>query len=79
MDITKINVNGQEYFIKDTISGYTSFEYVPVTTTGVEVGTMTFNGITYTLYTPEAQQTETLDIYTNINDTNLVFEKSGPD
>ena len=77
MNITKVNVAGQEYFIKDTISGYTSFEYVPATTTGVEVGTMTFNGITYTLYAPEAQQTETLDIYTDTNDTNLVFEKSG--
>ena len=36
MNITKVNVAGQEYFIKDTISGYTSFEYVPATTTVYE-------------------------------------------
>ena len=52
MNITKINVNGEEYYIQDTISGYTSFEWNPAITSGDVVGTMTFNGQTYTVYAP---------------------------
>lgn len=62
MNITKINVNGEEYYIQDTISGYTSFEWNPAITSGDVVGTMTFNGQTYTVYAPTQSMSNTLNI-----------------
>lgn len=71
MDITKINANGEEYYIQDTISGYTSFEWNPAITAGDVVGTMTFNGVTYTVYAPAQSMSNTLDIA--VNDTDLAI------
>lgn len=73
MNVTKVNVNGTEYYIKDTISGYTSFEASNLLATGTEVGKMTFNGTTYTLYAPTAQIDNTLDI--QVVGTDLRFIK----
>lgn len=74
MNVTKVNANGTEYYIQDTISGYTSFEWTPNPnlSSGEVVGTMTFNGITYTVYAPVQSMSNTLDI--SVNGTDLTIE-----
>ena len=69
--VDKIKINGTSYNVVDNNSGYTSFEYSPSVTNGITVGLMTFNGVTYTIYAPETQQTGTLDI--SVEDTSLIF------
>lgn len=71
MNITKVNVNGEEYYIQDTISGYTSFEWNPAITNGDVVGTMTFNGQTYTVYAPTQSMSNTLNIAVNNTDLTI--------
>lgn len=71
MNVTQVNINGTLYYIKDTISGYTSFEADNLLSSGTEVGTMTFNGITYTLYAPDQEEENPLNIA--VRDTNLIF------
>ena len=77
MNITKINVNGEEYYIQDTISGYTSFEWNPTITSGDVVGTMEFNGATYTVYAPVQSMSNALDI--EVNGTDLQINHVGSD
>ena len=71
MNVTQVNINGTLYYIKDTISGYTSFEADNLLSSGTEVGTMTFNGITYTLYAPDQEGENPLNIA--VRGTNLIF------
>lgn len=76
MDITKIKIGNEDYFIQDTITGYTSIGVTTNFPSGVEVGKITFNNVTYTLYAPTAEITTTLDIQVNNNSTNLAFIQS---
>ena len=71
MNVTQVNINGTLYYIKDTISGYTSFEADNLLSSGTEVGTMTFNGITYTIYAPDQEEENPLNIA--VRGTNLIF------
>lgn len=75
MNITKINVGGEEYYIQDTISGYTSFEWNPTVTSSDVVGTMVFNGISYPVYAPTQSMSNTLDI--EVNGTDLTISHGG--
>ena len=70
-NIETITIGGTDYNIVDNNSGYTSFDYSPALNSGVTVGIMNFNGITYTVYAPVAQDTSTLNV--NVNDNSLVF------
>ena len=74
MNITKVNVNGTDYYIKDTISGYTSFEISNRLTTSTQIGVLTFNGVSYPLYAPDQTMSNTLNIY--VTGTNLIFDNS---
>lgn len=60
--IDKINLNGTTYYLKDEVSGYTTFNYTPLVTEGVEVGRMTFKGNTYIVYAPDPQSSNALNI-----------------
>ncbi len=71
--IDKIVLNGTTYNVVDNDSGYTSFDYVPITYDGEVVGTMTFNGSTYTIYAPQATSTDLFNITVENNDTELSF------
>lgn len=74
-EIKKIRVDNIDYDVVDEITGYTSFDFVPASNlSNVVVGTMTFNGVTYTIYAPNQDITDTLDIY--VDNTNLVFDNS---
>lgn len=75
MAISKINVGGVEYNIRDTTTGYTSFEWNPIITSGEVVGTMMFNGVTYTIYAPAQSMSNTLDI--EVNGTDLTITRGG--
>lgn len=73
MNITKVNAGGVNYFIKDTISGYTSVEVGNLLQSGNEVGKITINGTTYTLYAPPASSEINLNVVVDNNSTNLNF------
>ena len=62
MKITQIVLNNQTYYIKDSITGYSSISYSPAITTGVTVGTLTIGENTYTVYAPQAQGGSGLNI-----------------
>lgn len=71
-DIDKITIRGTEYDVVDNSSGYTSFSCVPSFNTGVTVGIMNFNGVTYTIYAPQSTESGTLSI--GVVDNELVME-----
>ena len=76
-EITKIRVNNTDYDVVDEITGYTSFDFVPASNvSNIPVGTLTFDGVTYTVYAPNQDVTDTLNITVSDNDTNLVFDRN---
>lgn len=64
-NIETITIGGTDYNIVDNNSGYTSFDYSSTLETGVTIGVMNFNGITYTIYAPISEDTSTLSVAVN--------------
>lgn len=71
--VNKVKIGNTEYYLQDTSSGYTSFSWQDNENVenGDPIGTMTFNGITYTIYAPIASTNTTLDV--NQSGTSLII------
>lgn len=77
-DISKIQVGNQIYYIEDTASGYTTVEVnniLPEGQRGDAIGTLTFNGVTYTVYAPLSSGSQN-PLRIEVNDTVLWFNRS---